>query len=642
MSRSWRLTALVWLVLAAMGAWAQGPIPLTLSGRILFGYDQYSGDHHSLGGPVATLESDLKGYWRNPRILEFEFKPTTTIGQAVPGTAMGNAVTGFAALGKILEGSPFPFTLSYSRSSSSFEETGGTSVNNGVLRGVQIGTTSSVFDANWLLRFRHLPTVNLDYRDTEYSSELPDRFGGKDEHSVRSFTGQINYRLVGWQLVGRYQRSRSTATFPNVLAGEEQQDHDHTYNAGFSASRVLPINSSLSLSADQRKSDFTFDGLTTNATVRTANATFISQPVKRVSTSMQVQYTSNLQDYQFQQALAGTGFLGAPTPTPGSPTPLVPAPLTFFAAPLFKVLTLSWGTGIQLGHGFSFSGSIGESHASNAGLSRQWSAGPGYHHTWDSGWFAASYSHSHYATEAQVISGYAAFPNTASFGRFTQGTDMDTGGVSMSQNLPDHFKVTSSAHVSRGTLRDNEVPFPNHDYGGLVSVARPLGEWTLTGGFNFNKNAANHALIYNESTAKSISLGATYRGLTLFVSRQSGSGLALQVGNNLLFVTNPEVVGGLLGIPVLSSTTGRIITGSYHSRKNRLMLRGSWGHFSYTTSHIPATEYSLLNLNASYKLRRLRFIAGFVRQSQAFSIGPSGIFDTRLVYFQVERNFRIF
>jgi hypothetical protein len=50
----------------------------------------------------------------------------------------------------------------------------------------------------------------------------------------------------------------------------------------------------------------------------------------------------------------------------------------------------------------------------------------------------------------------------------------------------------------------------------------------------------------------------------------------------------------------------------------------------------------LFNLRASYKLRRLRLIAGFMKQSQVLGLGQSNIYNTNLKYFQIERVFRLY
>src|SRR5208337_3543340 len=150
-----KLAAILGFVLAAMGAraWAQETEqPLALTGRILFGVADLKGGANSESGPDATLEANLAGYWRDPKILQFSVKPTVTLGEAVPGTEMGNALTGFSGVGIFLQGSSLPLTISYSRSGSSFDESrSGASANpnQDVLSGAETNLTYSVFDANW-------------------------------------------------------------------------------------------------------------------------------------------------------------------------------------------------------------------------------------------------------------------------------------------------------------------------------------------------------------------------------------------------------------------------------------------------------------------------------------------------------------
>ena len=629
-------------------AWAQEPEqpPLSLTGRILFGYGDLSEGASSESGPSATLETTLSGYWRDPRILQFQVKPMVTLGDTVPGTEMGNALTGISAVGIILQGSSFPLTLSYSRSGSSFGEDYRSSVTNpgqDVLSGAETKVTSSVFAANWLLRFKNFPTVNLNYTDTDFSADLPQAFGGGEGHDVRDFSAHINYNVWGWQLGGRYLHSQVTTTAPDILTSGVQTDNGTTSDLGFDASRLLPLHSTLAVNADQTESEFNFDGSETNFTARSANASLTSQPVQRLTTSLQALYTSNLQASEVQQALAGAGVPGIG----GSPAPASTVSPTYLAAP-YTNLSLSGGVGYQLGHGFSLNGAVGESHTSpDSGTSTLWSAGLGYSHKWRSGWLSTSYSHSDTSTQVEVVSENATAgagnttQSTAPYSLLFQDTDVDTGTVNLSQYLPDRFQLATSAQVSKGTIKDDGIPYPYHDYGGLASLTRPVGQWTLTGSFLLDEMAANQPLIYNQSRTEGASLGIAYRGLNLSAGYQYGSGLALQMGTGLIFVNSPQIINPVLGAAVPSSTSGTTLTGSYRSRKGRLVLQGYWYHFNYTTDHLPGTEFSLINLHGSYKLRRLRLIAGYMKQTQMLGVSPSG-YETRLMYFQVERVFRLY
>jgi len=645
-----RLAAILGLVLAAMGgtAWAQEPEQsFNLTGRILFGYAALSQAPYSESGPAATLETDFNGFWRDPRILQFELKPIVTLGEAPPGTEMGNALTGFSGSGLLLAGSSFPLTLSYSRYSSSLGEESRigtvTNPNQNVLSGVEGKTTTSVFDAHWMLRFNNWPTVSLDYRDTDYNSVLPQALGAEEEHSLHDFTAHINYNMWGWQLAGRYLHTQYTTTAPDILTGSVQNETGTTSDVGFTASRFLPLHSTLGVNADQTKSDFSFDGTETNLSVRNANATLASQPVQRLSTTLQAVYTSNLQASEEQQILAGAGVPG----TSASPIPTSPVPLTYLAAP-YHVLNFNGGAAFRLGYGFSLTGNAGESSASNAATSTNWSAGLNYQHKWRSGWLSTNFSHSDYSTELEVVNGSATAgagntsQGTATYSPFSQATDLETGAVNLTQDLPRQLRLATSAHVSGGTLTENGSPYPYHDYGGLASLTRPVGQWTLTGSVNLEDTATHEPLAYNQTSSKSVSFGAAYRGLNLSGGYQYGSGLAVQVGSSLIFVNSPPVASPLLGIPVPSTTSGTNLTGSYRSRRGRLMLMGYWYRFNYRTEQVPASEYNLVNLHVSYKLRRLRLIAGYTRQSQVLGVSSAGLYETNLKYFQIERVFRLY
>lgn len=657
MSRSCakKWAAILGFGLAAMGAraWAQEPEQpqLSLTGRILFGYGDLSEGASSTRGPSATLETTLSGYWRDPRILQFSVKPMVSLGEAVPGTEMGNALTGITALGLILQGSSFPLSLSYSRSGSSAGEDYRSNVTNpgqDVLSGAEYKVTNSMFAANWLLRFKDLPTVNLHYTDSDFSAGLPPAFGGEDHYDMRDFSAHIDYKVLGWQLGGRYQHSQVTTRAPDILTSDVQDDNTNTSDVGFDASRFLPLHSTAVVNFDQTQSEFHFDSAGTNLTARSADASLVAQPVKRLSTSLQVLYTSNLQASEVQQALAGAGVPGVGgSPASSGPAPASTVSLTYLAAP-YSMLSVSGGAGLQLGHGFSLNGSVGENHTSpDSGTSTQWSAGLGYSRKWRSGWLSTGYSHSDTSTQVEVLSENAnsgagnTTQSTAPYSLFFQDTDVNTGTVNLSQFLPDQFKLATSAHLSKGTIKYDGIPYPYHDYGGLASLDRPVGQWTLSGGFSLEEMAANEPSIYDRSRTESVFLGAGHGGLNLSAGYKYGSGLALQMGTGLIFVNNPQIFNPVLGPAVLSSTRGTTLLGSYRSRSGRLALQGYLYRFNYTTDQTPATAFNMFNLHGSYKLRRLRLIAGYMKQTQMLGVSPSS-FTTRLVFFQVERVFRLY
>jgi len=636
-----RWAAIVGVVLAIMGetAWAQSAEQsVNVTGRILFGYGELTQipASYNESGPAATLETDVNGFWRDPRILEFDVRPIVTVGQAVPGTEIGNAYTGVSATGLILQGSPFPLSLSFSRFGSSYGEgyksDTVTNPNQDILNGAESKTTNTMFDAHWTLRFPSWPLVSLDYRDTDTNSMLPEALGSQEDHHLHDFLSHVNYSVAGWDLAGRYMRSGFTTTAPNILDGGELTDSGTTSDLGFSASRWLPLQSNLGVNVDDSKSTFNTDGLETNLSVKTANVTLTSEPLERLNTLLQMQYVSNTQAAEVQQALAGTGVLGS-----GSPVATTGISQTGYLAP-YSVVTVSGGGVYRLGHGFSLQGNVGDSHTSlDSGASLQWTGGLNYSRKWRSGSLSTSYAHSQFSTEVEVVNGSAATGETST-SVFSQHTNLNTDNVILAQQLPDQFRLSTSGHVSVGTLTEYGSTYPYHDYGGIATVGRPVGQWTLSGNVNLEEIATNAPGTYNRSDSKSVFASAAYRGLTLSGGYLFGSGLAEQVGNSLVYLNQP--VGPVLGVPVLSSTRGTSVTGSYRSRRGRLMLEGYWYRFNYSTENAPSSGYNLFNVHASYKLRRLRLIAGFVKQSEL--VGQANTFGSRLMYFQVERVFRLY
>jgi hypothetical protein len=575
------------------------------------------------------MQATLSGYWRDPRIFQFGVTPMVSFGEPVAGAEMGNAVTGFSGVGICLQGSSFPLTVSYSRTGNSLEgEQSVTGNSNQVLSGVETSATSTAFDANWTLRFRYWPTVHLDYQATDYDAPLPKPFTSGDDHRLNVFSGKIDYRLWGWQAGGWYQRNQSDSTYPDIVDGTVQNSSSRTTDMGSYVTGILPLQSVFSGSLSRSDLSSNFDDTTTSNAVDVANATITSQPWQRLTTTMSEQYISNLQAYQVQQTLAGTGVAGSGTTTGTTAT------LTTLSAP-FSIQTVSWTGAYRVGYGFGINGGTSETSFSSEGSSTQWSIGTGYQHKFKSGWFNATYSHNNTDTQTEVIS-----ENSTVAVPFSQSVATNMLGVSLTHTLPFRLKLMTTTHVTEGTIYDNGIPYPDRDYGGLATLTRNVGEWRVNGTLTFEKTEANQALIDNQNTSKGASVAVSYRNLNLSASRQYGDGYAVQLGSNLVPISGPTAVSSVLGTPLLTNSVETAFTGSYRSRSGRFMVTGGWWHFNYATEDQPSTESTLYHVRASYKLRRLRLLAGYVVQSQTFN--SIGVFNSRLVYFQIERVFRAF
>ena len=323
---------------------------------------------------------------------------------------MSNALTGISAIGIVLQGSDMPLNISYTRTSSALDQSNGgpSSPQNSqdVLSGVETNPTSSVLNINWLVRFRRFPVVLIDYRDSDDNAPLPEQFGGDDDHSQHNFLAHANYGYRGWHTGVWYHRTRNTTVSPDILTGEEASQTDSGTDFGVSAAKTLPLSTYLSAGADRSTASSDFNGTQENTTVTQADALLSSQPVPRVSTSMQAQYTSNTQAYQLQQALSGAGLSTGGSSTASS------TPLTALSAPA-DMLSISGGVGAKLDYGFGVYAGTGESHSSNQSSSTQWDAGPTYTHRWRAGWLSANYSYSSLTSQTEIVMANATGTATA-------------------------------------------------------------------------------------------------------------------------------------------------------------------------------------------------------------------------------------
>lgn len=111
-------------------AWAQQveQAPLSLTGDLGAGYSSEQYQNLSASSGIVSGDADLTGYWRDPRILFFEFTPFGSSGNSVAsGIDLANRGNGFTGTATVLGGSFFPVQITYSRLWQQFPGTGSTS-----------------------------------------------------------------------------------------------------------------------------------------------------------------------------------------------------------------------------------------------------------------------------------------------------------------------------------------------------------------------------------------------------------------------------------------------------------------------------------------------------------------------------------
>jgi hypothetical protein len=607
-------------VLASAGsarAQSETGLQIGLTGRLAVGVSSYEQTNVSQTGAAATMDADLTGIWRDPRILQFDVKPTVTFGEA-PEAEMNNALSGITVLTRLLKGSSMPFNFSYSKMKTPTQDVTQSGIG-GQLPTAQLSTSSSVLDADWILRFPKYPTVNLNYRDSNQTSDLTSGSQINDDHSYKEFSARMHYAIAGWQSSAWYKQLHTKTQGTDILVGGVQSDNTTMEEYGSTVTKDLPLHSALNMTVDQTDAKVVDATLQQNTKILDETAALNSQPFKRLNTIVQAQYTGNSQSLR-------TSSTASPVTTP------------------FNLTNVSGGAGYKITTNLLVTGSLGESSSSLNNSSQVWSIGPSYQTHWTSGAIGVGYAHSNLETRTQTYTEQtnplgSTLPPTPLVSLSTMYTRGDTGTVSLNQNLPARMQLVATAHGNHGTLEQSGIQYPTEGYGWVVSITRPFGEWNVLGSLSHELADTTVDTSSDRATSTMLSTTVEFRGLNVSAAYQTGSGRAVQLDGQLIWVTSPT---STLGVPTLSSTSSFTASGSYHSRRGRLLVTGNYGRFDYGTSLQPDTKYNIMNIRASYKLRRLRLISGFAKQSQLSSASGATPFNSRVIFFQIERELRFF
>jgi hypothetical protein len=611
------VAALLTLVSSAWGQQQDEIGPLNLSGNLGFGYSALSTNDVSSSSPMVTGDADLMGYWRDPRILFYELTPFAGYGDSVTNASdLVNRGKGFTAATTVLGGSPVPVTVTYSRL---WQDYPGFSTTGNILSGVATSFNSSDLGIDWGLYWGKLPPISFHYGRSSNETDLPAVFGNSGEVHTNVFSVNSHYSLAGWNLDGGYNRNNLDALRIDLLnlAGPTQPETSHSDDLHASAQRSLPLNSHLTLTGGQRQWDDNTVLARSDSDYYYARALANSHPVNRLSLNFTAGYTSNETAAAIQQVL------GQSTSAPGS---------TLFGSGH----TVDFGGGAQvvLPRGFAVSGDASGGRLSNPlGLSEEilaWDAALSYlHRLGHSGSLTASYTYQDAETDGAT-------------------STTKTLRAAVSSLVPYQVQLTASMHYDQSEF-ENVVPLsptiasPGHGYGLVLNAGRPLSAgWRISGDFELDHHLTEFPLNVTV-TSKSFGIRADSSAWELLVRRSYHSGLALQIGNSLVFVNNPgTALLTPLGTALLdNSNVQTMIVAAFRPGSKRLRISGSYTRFGYDNAGVNVTNATLFNGTVSYRLRRLTVQTGFrYSNSHVFSASnPS--FHRWEVYFEVLRHFHI-
>jgi hypothetical protein len=275
---------------------------IKLNGNLEFGY---SADYSNQAPSDHTLtpggNADLSGFYYNPNFLSFDAQVLYNQSRLNSTEQSVFQTTGFSGALNLFGGSHFPGTIAYNRSFNS--EGGYTLPGAGSL--TTRGNTQNL-GINWGIHLPDLPQVQFHFNDGDSDYSLL----GSGENSVahtKVFGVQLTDRLAGFELNGGYQHSTANEVVPDLFAieGAEQQQGTQTSDSSgnaytVSAGRKLPLRGAFEIFYDRDDLNSSYDGTSYNGTINTVGAGASFNPIRRLSVSVNTQYTNNLSGSLYQ------------------------------------------------------------------------------------------------------------------------------------------------------------------------------------------------------------------------------------------------------------------------------------------------------------------------------------------------------
>jgi len=613
------------LLVSAASGQQQEMAPFSLEGDLGIGYSSLkSGAFHS-SSPAVNVNADMNGYWRDPRILLFDFAPIASYGNALAsGTDVRNTGDGFTGSTTVLGGSSYPLTVSYSRLWQQFPTYSSTG---NVLSSLSTSVDTNDLSVEWDIHRGKMPPLSLRYgtggSDTDYSGSL-----GTSNLTRTLYSASTYYTLRGWYLSGLYSENTVRSSRVNLtdVEGPTQLEINHTEDLHASIqSAKLPLQSTLNMTGGKEKWDDNLSGLQSNNTYYFGRAYTSSHPFRALTLNANAGYDSNAAADEIQQLL---GISGTP-PSPGQST-------------FSSGHSTQFGGGAQLAllHGFSVEGdgtvySLGSSTQGQNWDTHQWDAVLEYAHKLHrKGAVSASYGYQQSQTD-----------NDAFFYRVRDRILR----ASFSNTLTHQIQVSATMHydqrlIENGNNSSASIQSPGDEYGFSVSVGhRLIDVWRLSGDFQLFHSNTQYP-VHVETDNKSLNIHLDSPTLRLSVRRTYQSGLAMQVGSGLVFVNNSQnaLLTPLSTALSMNSTVQTAIIGSYEPGKKRLSVNGYWTRFGYINQGSQVSNATMFNGVISYRLRLLHLQAGYVlSNSQLVAQGESGL-RRQEIYFEVIRHFRWF
>jgi hypothetical protein len=586
-----------------------------LTGQFITGYSGFSAGGNDTQGPYVGTVADFRGYWKDPRILDFDIQPTIEKGFQWSGPANGPDSNGVNSTATFLGGSAIPATISYSYTDTPIPQFNYADSLN--IPG--LSQTQQTFGVDWSANSTRLPIVNVHFRDSSQSNNYPAEIGGTSDTGYQDLRVDIKHRIEKWQLSGVFNRDISTATSLGFFnsTGQTFQSDSESLGWGVAATRPLPFRSNLLLTYSSANTDISFASQKTNADNRRASATLSSQWTERFGTNVGVNYFSNYSNYLLQQVIGGG------TVPPGTLAAADSGVLSYDAGASFRVITgmLAHGSYSENTALSDSSNSIGDNHVINSGVN--------YNHRAYGGQLAAAYDFTRVAFNVVKPSNSENVSVSNSiFGSyrrpFVYAMEIGVTGTYMSQNLDYGFLEMLKT------------------YGIDVDLSRKVGGWHVYGRIGYRKQTQDYPSQHDYGY-QTYSVSLTSKRTQIDVSRLANNSLAYSFGNGGVVIPGDPGIPPIPGLPNLVYSSGSSFNATAAFKPTRrLNLRGSWMDGSRTIQGASTSSFKGFDGRVEYNFRRVMISAGYDRIWQKFMNQSSVNYNASYFYFQLRRNFQLF
>lgn len=590
----------------------------SLTGQIVSGYSGISSNGQEVKDPYVGFVADMKGWWRDPRVLNYDLGGNFAHGFQYAGPMAGPDSNGMNANGTFLGGSRMPLSFYYSRQ---YIPTPDFSL---APYTVDFGGSSRVrqfYGFDWVTHLNRLPAVDFHYRDSSDDNHYPSYLGGDTQNNDRDFRVNAQYTLAKWQLGANFGDTWSKADTPGFFSTTGQNIHNQSDSLtyGLSASRALPMRSQMALTWASTDSNVDLGTYNTTANYQRAQGIMSSQWTDRLSTNLQASYISSASSYALQQILL-----------PGSGGSIGQFPFGLLNTDS-GLLSYSGGASFLVFQGVQLHGSVGQtsvlsSSNSTVADTTTESAGVSIAERLYGGQFAAGYDATHW-NMAQV--------GTAD--------DTWTHSVSASYSRPTLWGIQAGVRGNYLTQHLDYVTASDLDsYGFAIDLSRKVGEWNVRGTMDYRwQNVA--FTTRNNYAYKTFSVTAQNKRMQFNLLKTFDNSLAYQFGNSVILTPTAPAIGPVPGLPMLVDTSGgyMAVSGSYNISR-RWTVRGSWLQGTRSISVDHTVNSRGFDARTEYHFRKVHLAGGYDRTWQVFQMLGTQPYRNSYFYFELRRDFRLF